>query len=81
MTRCASEPDDVNQEGREVPASLPRVDFFHWVLVDLPADLRDIEEGTFSSGITPRGKGGPLAPMDARQASTRTRPGSPTTTT
>ena len=23
--------DDVNQEGRTVPASLPRVDFFHWV--------------------------------------------------
>jgi phosphatidylethanolamine-binding protein (PEBP) family uncharacterized protein len=29
--------DDVNQPGREVPADLPRVDFFHWVLVDLPA--------------------------------------------
>ena len=32
-----SKGDDVNQEGRRVPASLPRVDFFHWVLVDLPA--------------------------------------------
>ena len=32
-----SKPDDVNQEGREVPADLPRVDFYHWVLVDLPA--------------------------------------------
>jgi phosphatidylethanolamine-binding protein (PEBP) family uncharacterized protein len=31
-----SKGDDVNQEGRGVPASLPRVDFFHWVLVDLP---------------------------------------------
>src|SRR6266571_8776653 len=30
--------DDVNQEGRRVPASLPRVDFFHWVLIDLPPD-------------------------------------------
>ena len=27
--------DDVNQEDRTVPATLPRVDFFHWVLVDL----------------------------------------------
>lgn len=62
-----SRPDDVNQEGREVPADLPRVDFFHWVLVDLAADMRDIDEGAFSSGITPRGKGGPLAPLDARQ--------------
>ncbi|AOB29880.1 phospholipid-binding protein [Bordetella sp. H567] len=62
-----SKPDDVNQEGRVVPADLPRVEFFHWVLVDLPADMREIEEGTFSNGITPRGKGGPLAPHDARQ--------------
>lgn len=62
-----SQPDDVNQEGRTVPASLPRADFFHWVLIDLDPELRDIEEGAFSSGITPRGKGGPLAPNEARQ--------------
>jgi Raf kinase inhibitor-like YbhB/YbcL family protein len=62
-----SKPDDVNQEGREVPADLARVDFFHWVLVDLPANMREIEEGAFSNGITPRGKGGPLAPHEARQ--------------
>jgi len=62
-----SKPDDVNQEGRQVPEDLPRVDFFHWVLIDLPADLRDIEEGAFSSGVTPRGKGGPLAPNNVRQ--------------
>ncbi|OZI62477.1 YbhB/YbcL family Raf kinase inhibitor-like protein [Bordetella genomosp. 11] len=62
-----SKPDDVNQEGRVVPADLPRVEFFHWVLVDLPADMREIEEGAFSNGITPRGKGGPLAPHEARQ--------------
>lgn len=62
-----SQPDDVNQDGREVPASLPRVDFFHWVLVDIAAKRREIDEGAYSSGITPRGKGGPLAPNDERQ--------------
>ena len=62
-----SKPDDVNQDGREVPASLPRVDFFHWVLIDLSPELREIQEGAFSNGITPRGKGGPLAPNEARQ--------------
>ncbi len=62
-----SEPQDVNVEGREVPEDLPRVDFFHWVLIDLSPEMREIEEGAFSSGITPRGKGGPLAPLDARQ--------------
>jgi len=62
-----SQADDVNQEGRSVPASLPRVDFYHWVLIELPADTRDIEDGAYSSGITPRGKAGPLTPQGTRQ--------------
>lgn len=62
-----SQGDDVNQEGRTVPAALPRVDFFHWVLVDLPASLSSLKEGEFSSKVSPRGKSGPLAPHGARQ--------------
>jgi len=59
--------DDVNQDGRRVPASLPRVDFFHWVLVDLPAAPAEIAAGEFSSAVTPHGKAGPAAPRGARQ--------------
>lgn len=59
--------DDVNQEGRSVPASLPRVDFFHWVLIDLPATVDRINEGEFSKGVTPRGKPGPQAAHGSRQ--------------
>jgi Raf kinase inhibitor-like YbhB/YbcL family protein len=59
--------DDVNKEGRVVPASLPRVDFFHWVLIDLAADAAPIARGEFSDGVTPRGKPGPHAPRGARQ--------------
>lgn len=59
--------DDVNQEGRTVPASLPRVDFFHWVLIDLPRNITKIEQGEFSDDVTPRGKPGPHAPHGARQ--------------
>jgi len=62
-----SKGDDVNQEGRTVPASLPRVDFFHWVLVDLPASVAGISEGEFSSEVTPRGKSGPQAAHGTRQ--------------
>jgi phosphatidylethanolamine-binding protein (PEBP) family uncharacterized protein len=59
--------DDVNRDGREVPADLPRVDFFHWLLVDLPPTLSGLAEGEFSRGFTPQGKAGPAAPHGARQ--------------
>jgi Raf kinase inhibitor-like YbhB/YbcL family protein len=58
--------DDVNQEDRTVPASLPRVDFFHWVLVDIPAATTEIAAGSHSSEVTPGGKPGPEAPGGAR---------------
>lgn len=61
-----TEPDDVNQEGRTVPASLPRADFTHWVLVDL-APGGEIAEGEFSSAVTPHGKPGPAGPRGTRQ--------------
>lgn len=59
--------DDVNQEGRQVPADLPRADFFHWVLVDLPAEPAHILAGEFSKGVTPGGKPGPAGPRNTRQ--------------
>lgn len=59
--------DDVNQEGREVPADLPRVDFTHWVLVDLKPDRNGIAEGEFCSEVTARGKPGPEGPNGTRQ--------------
>jgi Raf kinase inhibitor-like YbhB/YbcL family protein len=62
-----SKGDDVNQEGKIVPANLPRIDFFHWVLVDLPSTMTKIACGEFSNGVTPRGKAGPQAAHGARQ--------------
>ncbi len=59
-------PDDVNQDGREVPADLPRTDFFHWVVADMPADLRNIEAGSFADGVVPHGKSEAATPIDCR---------------
>jgi Raf kinase inhibitor-like YbhB/YbcL family protein len=51
--------DDVNKTDREVPADLPRVDFFHWVMIDLPGGTAELKEGEFSRGFTAHGKPGP----------------------
>ena len=59
--------DDVNRADREVPVDLPRVDFVHWLLVDLWPDISAFAEGEWSRGFTPRGKAGPAAAHGARQ--------------
>ena len=53
-----SEGTDVNQEGKTVSKDLPRVDFSHWVLVDIPYTAREIAAGTDSTEVTARGKDG-----------------------
>lgn len=62
-----SKPDDVNKEGRTIPASLPRVDFYHWVLVDIDPGGSPIRAAEFSEGVTARGKKGPEGPRGTRQ--------------
>jgi Raf kinase inhibitor-like YbhB/YbcL family protein len=62
-----SKGDDVNQEGRSIPADLPRVDFFHWTLVDIPTNVQQIATASFSSGIDAGGKPGPYATPPMRQ--------------
>lgn len=59
--------ESVNQEGKSVPASLPRVDFYHWVLLNLPATVNELKAGEFSAGVTARGKPGPQAPHGSQQ--------------
>jgi Raf kinase inhibitor-like YbhB/YbcL family protein len=59
--------DDVNQEGREIPSDLPRVDFYHWILIDLAVSMTSIKEGEYSSNVTGKGKRGPSAAHGTRQ--------------
>ena len=62
-----SEPYDVNKEGRTIKASLPRITFCHWILIDMGASGSPLRDSEFSGAVTPKGKPGPLAPRNARQ--------------
>ncbi|MGH2669401.1 MAG: YbhB/YbcL family Raf kinase inhibitor-like protein [bacterium] len=59
--------DNVNKEGRTVSRSLPRAEFMHWAMVDIPANVSRIEEGACSEGVTPHGKQDPKGPQGSRQ--------------
>jgi Raf kinase inhibitor-like YbhB/YbcL family protein len=62
-----SKPDDVNKEGRSVPADLPRVEFVHWLMANIPVECAELSEGACSDEITPRGKQQPFGPPGSVQ--------------
>jgi Raf kinase inhibitor-like YbhB/YbcL family protein len=46
----------VNKEDINIPADTSRFTFYHWVLVDVPANIDHLVEGSESEGIQPGGK-------------------------
>ncbi|MDH3351829.1 MAG: YbhB/YbcL family Raf kinase inhibitor-like protein [Gammaproteobacteria bacterium] len=62
-----SSAENINQEGKKIPADLPRVDFCHWAMVDIAPLDSSIAEGSCSDGVTARGKKTTPGPENTRQ--------------
>ncbi len=62
-----TDPSLVNQEGKTIPASLPRADFFHWVLIEMPTNRTRLEEGDLSRQVVTGGKSDSYTNQGARQ--------------
>ena len=60
-------PETVGRDDLQIPVEQPRGDFVHWAMIDIAADVRLIEAGSCSDGVTPRGKRNPPGPPGARQ--------------
>ncbi|GAB4113872.1 MAG: YbhB/YbcL family Raf kinase inhibitor-like protein [Wenzhouxiangellaceae bacterium] len=58
----------VNEEYHSLEYGMPRVSFYHWVMIDLPATAGSIARGSCSAGVSKGGKQPPLAgPAGSRQ--------------
>jgi len=66
-TDVPSRGDDVNQADRNVPADLPRVEFVHWLMANIPRECGELVAGACSDGIIARGKRAPLGPPGSVQ--------------
>lgn len=52
--------ESANKDGQTIPENFARQDFYHWVLVDVPARVQGLPEGGVSRGVIERGK--PVGP-------------------
>ena len=66
-TSVPSSLENFNKEGKTIAAGLPRVEFIHWVMVDIQPGNGGVKEGACSDGITPGGKQDPNGPEGSRQ--------------
>jgi Raf kinase inhibitor-like YbhB/YbcL family protein len=66
-TDVPTDPDTVNRNDRVVPAAQARGEFVHWLMANIPANLRAIAAGSCSDGVSAKGKREPQGPEGSVQ--------------
>lgn len=56
---AAIDRSNVNKLGRTVAEDMPRQDFYHWLLIDIPAEVTGLDEGETGIGVRGRNDFGP----------------------
>lgn len=56
IDNAAEQREKLNKEGMTVSSSAARRTVFHWVLIDIPANVTSLPEGAESEGRVPHGK-------------------------
>lgn len=57
----------VGRDDVQIPVEQPRTNFVHWAAVEIPAEIREIAEGSASDGVVAKGKRQPPGLPGARQ--------------
>lgn len=64
---------EMNQDGKIVAADLPRLTFYHYVLVDIPPTVTQIAEGAEADGVVAHGRPATPASVGVRGVNLYTR--------
>jgi Raf kinase inhibitor-like YbhB/YbcL family protein len=59
--------DHVNQAGHVLAADMPRQNFIHWLIANIPAGVTALAEGSCSQGVVQGGKRDPAGPAGSIQ--------------
>ncbi|MEO5565985.1 MAG: YbhB/YbcL family Raf kinase inhibitor-like protein [Luteimonas sp.] len=65
-TDAPTDPAMVGDDDLDIPVAQPRTDFIHWVMVDIPADVRELAAGSCSDGFEQGGKRATRGPAGSR---------------
>jgi Raf kinase inhibitor-like YbhB/YbcL family protein len=59
--------EHLNQPGHELSADMPRQEFIHWVMADIPPTVTQIAAGSCADGVVKGGRKDPPGPAGSRQ--------------